>query len=125
MADLARLNEVTDNLRGWAAARDAVNDRKPRRRGGALSSQPLLDAISLLEEYRGIINRLDVADVVFEGDPAVLELLTSIRSGFPIRSKALSAILHPAPRITLGCGAPGCGGCRDVEAPRRGSGWGT
>lgn len=124
--NIEMINRLQDELTNWAQARDAINARKSNRRGGALGSEPLLDAVRFLNDFRGVLNRLDVARTAFEKDEAVVALLDSIRDGYPVKTAALRELLHPIPKVTLGCDAPGCQGCRDVPAqPLRGSGWGT
>ncbi len=136
MADdaLTRLNAVLDDARRWHQVRGGINDRKPHRRGGPLRMDTLGNCIAALEEYRGILNRIDTATTVFSHHGEVLAFVESIRDGYPLKVGALNEKLqHVCPDDGVRHAATearqrGAGQASlmlDEEAQRRGSGWGT
>lgn len=90
MADqFDRLNILMDGLR---SAQEEIQ------------SFSLDETISMLEEYRGVLNRLDMAATIFAHRAEVVAFVESIRDGYPLRIEPLATYLG--------------------STPRRGSGWG-
>jgi len=123
-----RLNAVVDDARRWHQVRGGINE-KPRRRGNPLRMDTLGDCIQVMESYRGVLTRIEVAlntiDVLPSGRviQAVHGLLESIRDGYPVKISALKDLAqHVADADQHTCTQPVV---HEEAAPRRGSGWGA
>lgn len=85
--NIEELNAVTDDARRWHGVRGMLNGR-PRRK--PLRMDTLGDCISALEEYRGLLNRIDTALTVMERYPEVVSFIESLRDGpYPLRVRDL------------------------------------